>query len=49
VLFVALSLVHPGYENGMLEDPTGKRVLMAMAALIVIGGFLIRKIVNIKV
>jgi tight adherence protein B len=49
VLMFGLLLVAPGYLQGMAKDPDGRVLIAACIVAIVIGHFLIRKIVNIKV
>ena len=46
---VALLLVAPGYLQGMFKDPDGKKLVMGAVLAQVIGNFVIRKIVRIKV
>jgi tight adherence protein B len=48
-LMFGLLLVAPGYLQGMAKDPDGRMLIAACIVAIVIGHFLIRKIVNIKV
>jgi tight adherence protein B len=48
-LTLGLMLVAPGYLTGMAEDPDGRIILATMIVLIIIGHFVIRKIVKIKV
>ena len=48
-LLVLISLVTPDYSNMLFHDPTGQKLLYAGATLIVIGGLVIRKIVDIQV
>jgi tight adherence protein B len=46
---LGLMLVAPAYLTGMAADPDGRMILATMIVLVVIGHFVIRKIVNIKV
>ncbi len=45
----ALLMVAPGYLQGMFSDPDGKKLVMGAVLAQVIGNFIIRKIVRIKV
>jgi tight adherence protein B len=47
--FFLLSVIHPGYEKPLLNDPGGQHALLTVIGLMVVGGLWIRKIVNIKV
>ena len=49
VTLVALLLVAPGYIQGMLADPDGKYLLGGSVAAQVVGNFIIRRIIDIKV
>jgi tight adherence protein B len=49
VLLLLINVVTPGYSSILFHDPTGQKLLYAGATLIVIGGLIIRKIVDIKV
>lgn len=49
ILLVLINLIDPGYSRILLHDPTGQKLLYGGAALISIGTFAIRKIVNIQV
>lgn len=44
-----ISIASPSYTHVLFYDPLGKKLLYAGAGLIVLGGLLIRKIVDIKV
>ena len=48
-LMFGLMLVAPSYLAGMADDPDGRKILAFVIVLIVIGHFVIRKIVKIKV
>jgi tight adherence protein B len=48
-LMFGLMLVAPGYLPGMLNDPLGRKLIVAVAIGVLLGHFTIRKIVNIKV
>jgi tight adherence protein B len=49
ILLVLLNMVNPGYSGVLLHSPTGRKLLYAGAAMIAVGSFIIRKIVDIKV
>lgn len=49
ILLVLINLIDPGYSRILLHDPIGQKLLYGGAALISIGTFAIRKIVNIQV
>jgi tight adherence protein B len=49
VTFVALFLVAPSYIQGMLADPDGKSLLAGCIAAQIVGNFVIRRIIDIKV
>ena len=44
-----INLITPGYSHVLFHDPTGQKLLYAGATLIIVGGLIIRKIVNIQV
>jgi len=48
-IYFGLNLINPGYGKILFEDPAGQKWLEIAAALMVIGMFLIRKVVNIKI
>jgi tight adherence protein B len=49
IMLVLLNLVSPGYSTILFHDPTGQKLLYAGGTLIVLGGLIIRKIVNVQV
>jgi tight adherence protein B len=49
VLLFIINIASPGYSSILFHDPLGQDLLYTGATLIVIGGLIIRKIVNIKV
>jgi tight adherence protein B len=49
VTAVALLLVAPGYLQGMFSDPDGKKLVVGAVLSQIIGNFIIRKIVRIRV
>jgi tight adherence protein B len=48
-MFFLLSLANRGYTRVLIEDPMGRRLIYTGLGLMVVGGLLIRKIVNVKV
>ena len=48
-LLVILNIMTPGYSKVLFHDPVGQDLLYAGGVMIVIGGLIIRKIVNIQV
>jgi tight adherence protein B len=49
LMFFLISVVNPGYEKVLLEDPTGRHLVYAGFALLGIGILVIRKIIDIRV
>jgi tight adherence protein B len=49
IMLILLNIVTPGYSTVLFHDPLGQDMLYAGGVLIVIGGLIIRKIVNIQV
>ncbi|RXH54342.1 Flp pilus assembly protein TadB [Granulicella sibirica] len=49
IMLLLLNVVSPGYSQILFSDPFGQKLLYAGGTLIVIGGLIIRKIVDIKV
>ncbi len=49
IMFFLINLANHGYAHVLVEDPTGRKLIYAGAAGMVLGGLMIRKIVNIKV
>ena len=49
IMLMLLNVVSPGYSQILFTDPFGQKLLYAGGTLIVIGGLIIRKIVDIKV
>ncbi len=49
IMLVLLNLVSPGYSSVLFHDPTGQKLLYTGGALILLGGLVIRKIVNVQV
>jgi tight adherence protein B len=48
-MFIGMNLLHPGYGRVLFESPLGRTMLKYAAILMVIGVFLIRRIVNITI
>ena len=49
IMFFLINLVNHGYARVLVDDPTGRKLIYTGAAGMVLGGLMIRKIVNIKV
>ena len=49
VMFVLLNLVNPGYEQVLFKDPVGRKLIYAGIVLLVTGGWVIRKVIDVKV
>ena len=49
VLLALINLISHGYSSVLFHDPTGQKLLAAGATCIVIGGLIIRKIVDVEV
>jgi tight adherence protein B len=49
VLMIAMNIITPGYTHVLFSDPLGQTLLMASGVMILIGGFIISRIVDIKV
>lgn len=47
-IFIGMNALHPGYGRVLFEDPSGRTLVAWAAGLMILGIFLIRKIVNIK-
>ncbi len=48
-MLILINLITPGYSHILFHDPVGHELLTAGAALIVVGGFIISRIVDIQV
>jgi tight adherence protein B len=48
-LLVIINVLTPGYSTLLFHDPVGQSLLYAGGAMLVVGGLIIRKIVNIEV
>jgi tight adherence protein B len=49
IMLLLINIVSPGYSTVLFHDPTGQKLLAAGSVLIVIGGLVIRKIVDVQV
>jgi tight adherence protein B len=49
IMLVLLNIASPGYSSALFHDPTGQKLLYAGGVLIVLGGLIIRKIVDVQV
>jgi len=49
IMLALINIVSPGYSAVLFHDPTGQKLLYAGAILIVIGGLIIRKVVDVQV
>ena len=43
-----MNFLHPGYGKALFEDPLGQKMVTYAGIMMLIGIFLIRKIVNVK-
>ena len=48
-MFVLLNIVNPNYERILLTDPVGQKLIYVGIGLMVLGGWVIRKVIDIKV
>jgi tight adherence protein B len=48
-MFVILNLVNPEYEKVLLTDPVGQKMIYLGIILMVTGGWVIRKVIDIRV
>jgi tight adherence protein B len=49
ILLVMINIASPGYSSILFHDPTGQKLLYAGGVLIILGGLIIRKIVDVQV
>jgi tight adherence protein B len=49
IMLALINLVSPGYSSILFHDPLGQKLLYAGGALIVLGGLVIRRIVDVQV
>lgn len=48
-IFAGMNIINPGYGRILFESPSGRNWIAAAAALMVVGIFMIRRVVNFKV
>jgi tight adherence protein B len=48
-MFVLLNIVNPNYERVLLTDPVGQKLIYVGIGLMVLGGWVIRRVIDIKV
>jgi tight adherence protein B len=48
VVFVGMNFVHPGYGKVLFEDPVGQTMVTVAGVMMVLGIFVIRRIVNVR-
>ena len=46
VMMLLLNLVNPGYSSILFHDPLGRKLLYGSCAMLMVGGFIIRQIIN---
>jgi tight adherence protein B len=49
IMFLLLNLVNPNYERILLTDPVGQKLIYIGIGLMVLGGWVIRRVIDIKV
>jgi tight adherence protein B len=49
IMLILINLISPGYSSVLFHDPTGRKLLYAGGAFIILGGLVIRKIVDVQV
>jgi tight adherence protein B len=49
VVVFALSIINPGYLQGLVDDPAGRAFIVVALCMMGLGAAVIRKMVNIKV
>jgi tight adherence protein B len=49
IMFFLINMANHGYTRVLVEDPLGRKLIYTGLALMIIGGIIIRKIVNVKV
>ena len=48
-IFIGMNILNPKYGRVLIEDPLGRNLIYTGLALMVVGGYVIRKIVDVKV
>jgi tight adherence protein B len=46
IMMFLINLINPGYSSVLFNDPFGRKLLYVGVALLCVGGFLIRQIIN---
>jgi tight adherence protein B len=46
VMMVLINVINPGYSSILFNDPLGQKILYAGIGMLIVGGFIIRKIIN---
>ncbi len=46
LIFFVINFMNPGYSNILFEDPRGRKMLYAGISMLVIGGLIIRRVIN---
>ena len=49
IMFVLLNIVNPAYMRILITDPAGRTLIYVGIVLMVVGGWVIRKVIDIKV
>src|SRR5437667_892150 len=47
-MFFAITVVSPNYERILISDPTGQKLIYAGIAMMMVGGYIIHRIINIE-
>lgn len=45
-IFIIMNFINPGYANILFEDPKGQKVFYAGVVMLIVGGLVIRRVVN---
>src|SRR6185369_9848625 len=48
-IFIGMNILNPKYGRVLLDDPFGRQLIYTGLALMVVGGYIIRRIVDVKV
>jgi tight adherence protein B len=49
IMFFLINLADHGYTKVLIDDPLGRKLIYTGLTFMIIGGIIIRKIVNVKV
>ncbi|MBZ5516329.1 MAG: type II secretion system F family protein [Acidobacteriia bacterium] len=49
IMFVLINIFNPDYEKVLLTDPVGQKLIYIGVGLLILGGWVIRKVIDIKV